>query len=184
MKNNRTEIAQRLRGARDAAGISAAETARALNLTASLYEAYESGDRDIPMGALPQFAALFGMDAAAILTGGDSHAKAFSVTRKGKGAIVERQKAYHYENLASGFSRARMEPYIVTVVPRPGESFHLNSHAGQEFNRVMHGQLELMIDGKTLVLKAGDSIYFDSSLPHGMRAMNDKPVKFLAIITT
>ena len=35
------------------------------------------------------------------------------------------------------------------------------------------------INGKNLVLGKGDSIYFDSSLPHGMKAMNGNPVKFL-----
>jgi quercetin dioxygenase-like cupin family protein len=40
----------------------------------------------------------------------------------------------------------------------------------------------LNINGKNLILNEGDSIYFDSSLPHGMKALNEKPVKFLAVI--
>jgi hypothetical protein len=33
-----------------------------------------------------------------------------------------------------------------------------------------------------LVLFEGDSIYFDATKPHGMKALNGKEVKFLAII--
>ena len=76
-----------------------------------------------------------------------------------------------------------MEPFIVTVEPKPGEPFHLNSHTGQEFDLVMRGTLELMIDRSIVVLEAGDSIYFDASHPHGMRALNDQPACFLAMIT-
>ena len=40
----------------------------------------------------------------------------------------------------------------------------------------------LCVGGKELILEAGDSIYFDSALPHGMKALDGKPVRFLAII--
>jgi quercetin dioxygenase-like cupin family protein len=40
--------------------------------------------------------------------------------------------------------------------------------------------MELYINGKTIILEEGDSIYFDSSKPHGMLAKGDKPVRFLA----
>ena len=58
----------------------------------------------------------------------------------------------------------------------------MNAHPGQEFNMVLEGHLELTIGKKTLQLTEGDSIYFDATLPHGMRALDGKPVRFLAII--
>ena len=45
---------------------------------------------------------------------------------------------------------------------------------------VLEGTMDLYINGKTITLSEGDSIYFDSSKPHGMLAKGDKPVKFLA----
>ena len=45
---------------------------------------------------------------------------------------------------------------------------------------MLEGAMELYIGGKTMILEEGDSIYFDSSKPHGMLAVGDKPVKFLA----
>jgi quercetin dioxygenase-like cupin family protein len=62
------------------------------------------------------------------------------------------------------------------------EDFYQNIHAGQEFNMILEGSMLLNINGKNLTLNEGDSIYFDSSLPHGMKALNDRPVKFLTVV--
>ena len=71
--------------------------------------------------------------------------------------------------------------FIVTVEPKPdAHTIYKNSHSGQEFNLILEGAMELYLGGKTIVLEEGDSIYFDSSNPHGMRAIGDKAVKFLA----
>jgi quercetin dioxygenase-like cupin family protein len=40
----------------------------------------------------------------------------------------------------------------------------------------------LEIDGKEIVLEEGDSIYFDATKPHGMKALNNEKARFLAII--
>jgi quercetin dioxygenase-like cupin family protein len=47
---------------------------------------------------------------------------------------------------------------------------------------VLSGRLMLQFAGKELILEAGDSIYFDARKPHGMKALDGKPVQFLAII--
>jgi len=107
----------------------------------------------------------------------------YFITRKGKGVSVERVSAYKYQSLTSGFTNNVAEIFIVTVEPKPMDTdFYQNIHAGQEFNMVLEGSMMLSINGKTLILNEGDSIYFDSSLPHGMKALNNKPVKFLAVI--
>ena len=41
-------------------------------------------------------------------------------------------------------------------------------HEGQEFNLVIEGRMLLNINGKELILNPGDSLYFDSSIPHGI----------------
>lgn len=184
MKNQRQELALRIRGLREAAGLAPEAAARALGLAAADYARLEGGDSDIPLGVLSQLAALFKTEPAALLTGGDSHARVFYVTRRGKGPVVERRQHYHYESLGAGFQKRAMEPFVVTVQPEPaGAEVHLNAHPGQEFNRVMKGRMKLVIDRHEVILKAGDSIYFDSARPHGMQALDGKPVQFLAIIT-
>ena len=49
-------------------------------------------------------------------------------------------------------------------------------------NYVLEGRLLIGLNGKEIELNPGDSLYFDSSLPHGMKALDGKTVRFLAII--
>ena len=60
--------------------------------------------------------------------------------------------------------------------------YQKHSHAGQEFSLVLEGRMMVNIDGKELILNEGDSLYFNSKLPHGMKALDGKTVRFLAII--
>lgn len=175
------QIAERLRGLRDALDLSVEQTANKIGVDKATYEKYESGESDIPMNFLFQVAQTFDIEISALISGDDARANAFFVTRKGTGMKVERTKAYKYQALAYGFRQAKAEPFEVTVEPN-NNPIHLNTHPGQEFNMVLEGTLLLQVAGNEIVLNEGDSIYFDSTKPHGMKALNNKKVRFLAII--
>lgn len=70
----------------------------------------------------------------------------------------------------------------MTVLPNEHSEVHLSTHEGQEFNYIESGTMELHLDGKVIRLNQGDTIMFDSRKPHGMRAIGDEPLKFIAII--
>ncbi len=175
------QIAERLRGLRDALELSIEEAASKIGIEKSNYEKYESGNSDIPMNFLFQVAQTFGVEISALISGDEARANAFFVTRKGTGVKVERSKAYKYRSLAHGFKGSKAEPFEVSVEPNDNP-IHLNTHPGQEFNLVLEGSLLLSIAGNEITLNEGDSIYFDSSKPHGMKALNGEKVRFLAII--
>lgn len=175
------EIAERLRGLRESVDLSADEMAQKSGISTEQYLSYESGDTDIPMNYICAVAALFNLDAAVLLSGDDTHAQSYFVTRKGLGISVERNKAYKYRDLAGGFKNAKATPFLVTVEPN-NEPIHLNSHAGQEFNLIEKGRLLLQIAGRDIILEEGDSIYFDATKPHGMKALDNDKARFLAII--
>ena len=71
---------------------------------------------------------------------------------------------------------------MVSVVAGALEEVTRNSHKGQEFNYVVEGRMLLHIGNNEIVLGEGDSIIFDSDIPHGMKALDNKRVRFLAII--
>lgn len=175
------QIAARLRGLRESLELTPAQAASKCDVPENDYTTYESGLSDIPMSFICTAAQAFGVETAALITGEDTHPVAFFVTRKGTGAAIERTCCYKYQALAAGFPQKRAIPFEVTVEPGTAE-MHMNSHAGQEFNLVLEGELELQVAGHRLVLQEGDSIYFDATQPHGMRALNDKKVRFLAMI--
>jgi acetyl-CoA synthetase len=58
----------------------------------------------------------------------------------------------------------------------------MSTHAGQEMDYILSGQLRISINGHEETMRAGDSVYYDSSKPHGMVAVGGTPCVFLAIV--
>ena len=175
------QIAERLRGLRDSVDMTTAQMAEKGEVSQTVYEQYESGEVDIPMNFLCNIGKAFNIDTAVLISGDDTHAQTYFVTRKGMGISVERNHAYKYRDLAGGFKNAKATPFLVTVEPN-NEPIHLNTHPGQEFNLVVKGKLLLQIAGTEIVLEEGDSVYFDATKPHGMKALDNQKVRFFAII--
>lgn len=177
------QIAARIKELREIHGISPETLASDFNIPIETYIEYESGNVDIPVSFLYEIAGRFKVELTAILTGEGPRLRTYALVRSGKGVSVERRAQYKYQSLAYNFAGKKAEPFLVTVDPEPDDSpVHYNSHPGQEFNYVLEGTMKLFIDGHELILNQGDSLYFDSAINHGMKAMDGKPVKFLAII--
>ena len=175
------QIGERLRGLRDVLDIPVSEMAETIGISSDKYEKIEAGEMDITISNLMKIAHKYGVSTEELIFAEAPHMKSYYVTRKGQGMSIERTKAYKFQSLVGGFVNHKADVFIVTVEPKPeAQVVYKNSHPGQEFNLVLEGKMELYIAGKTIVLKEGDSIYFDATKPHGMLAMGDKAVKFLA----
>jgi len=181
MNNQIKQIAERLKGLRDSLDLTTGQMAERCGRPEDEISRYETGETDIPMSYLFDVAQKFDIDTSTLISGEEPRMSAYFLTRFGKGKSIERNRAYKYQDLAGGFRRPDFEPFEVTVEPND-EQIHLNSHTGEEFNYVLEGRLQFTIGSKNLILKPGDSIYFDSSHPHGMKALDNRPVRFLAII--
>ena len=175
------QIGERLRGLREVLDIPVSEMAETISVSEEKYARIEAGESDITISNLMKIAHKYGISAEELMFAESAHMKSYFVVRKGQGMSVERTKAYKYQSLVSGFVDHKADVFIVTVEPKPGvHTIYKNTHGGQEFNLVLEGSMELYIGGKTIVLEEGDSIYFDSTKPHGMLAVGNKAVKFLA----
>lgn len=177
------QIAERLKGLRDALELREEEVAADCGIDTGEYRALESGEYDPSISILQRIAHRYGITLDELMFGEEPKMNSYFLTRKGTGISVERVKAYKYELLASGFKRRIGDPFIVTIEPKPEDMpLFYNTHPGQEFHFVIEGRLYVEINGKGLELSPGDSLYFDSGLPHGLMALDGKPVKFLAMV--
>ncbi len=177
------QIGERLKGLRDVLDIPAQEVADLCGVSLDAYTAAENGEGELSLSSLQKISKKYGIAFDVLVFGEEPHMNSYFLTRKGQGLSVERRKAYKYQSLASGFMGRTVDPFIVVVEPKPeGAPVEKNSHQGQEFHVVVEGCLEETIGHKVLVLNPGDSIYFNASLPHCMRALGGKPAKFLAVI--
>ncbi len=72
-----------------------------------------------------------------------------------------------------------MEPFIVDI--RPGaKDATLSTHEGEEFIYVLEGEVELRYGSDSIKLAAGDSVYYDSIVPH--RVSSAAPAKVIAVV--
>jgi transcriptional regulator with XRE-family HTH domain len=176
-------IGERIRGLRDACGVSTETLAAACSLPEKVLESYENGLTDIPVGNLHTIAKYFNVELNTLLTGEEPHLHGYCLTRRDSGVTVNRRLDYQYKSLAFTFADRKAEPFLVTVEPKPeSEPIHLNTHLGQEFDYVLEGMLCISLNGKEFILKEGDSLYYDSGIPHGMKTLNGKSARFLACI--
>lgn len=183
MNDQIKQIAERMKGLREALDISLEEMAEVVNYPVDEYALLESGEKDISVSVLYQISQKYDIELTTLMFGDEPKMSSYFITRKGKGIAVERTKAYKYQSLAAGFSKRKANPFMVTVHPKPEETpIYLNSHPGQEYNYIISGRMLIQINGKDLILEEGDSIYFNSELPHGMKALDGETVNFLAVI--
>ncbi len=183
MRENARDIAQRVRGLREDTGVSATDMARHVQVTPEQYAAYESAAEDIPASVLTEIAVKLNVDLGLLLTGINPTMSVFSVTRKGRGPGVDRRKGYKYENLAASFKGGKFEPFVVSL-PETDRNAPIpqNTHPGQEFNFMLEGSMRVKVLENEVELSEGDSVIFDATKPHGMKAVGGD-AKFLAIIT-
>ncbi len=177
------DVAARLRGLRDSLEISVEEMAQQCGITPEQLIDYESGQRDVPVSFLHRLASAYGVELAALLFGEEPTMNSYFVTRAGRGVKVERTAAYSYQDLAAGFQRRCMAPFLVTIEPSAEDvPMTINVHGGHEFNYVLDGEIEISVGGRVTHLHKGDSIMFDSLRPHGLRAIGGT-ARIIAVIS-
>jgi mannose-6-phosphate isomerase-like protein (cupin superfamily) len=88
-------------------------------------------------------------------------------------------QGWHYEALAYKKVGRNMDPVIIVSGFEENIVF---SHEGEEFIYTLEGTHEFVYDDQTYVLNEGDSIYFDSIIPHSGRSLGKKKAKLLAVM--
>ncbi len=183
MNEDIKKVALRIRELREIEGRTTKEMADFFNVSHETYLQYESGSSDMPISFLSDAANYFGIQVYELLSGKGAKLRLYQVVRSGHGLNIEKSKQYEYQHLAYNFSGNKVLPLLVTVAPQNGEEKpYTNIHKGQEFDYVLEGKILITIGGNEEILEAGDSVYYDSSYPHGMIAIGDTPAKILTLV--
>jgi transcriptional regulator with XRE-family HTH domain len=125
----------------------------------------------------------------------DDHEKLGPViTRSGEAGAAERfvtglpaeigsgHQGLSFKALASDKNGRHMEPFIVDI--EPDASQEQSAHEGEEFIHVLSGNLSLEYGTISEVLNTGDSVYYDSIVPHRVLSADGSAVRILAVIYT
>ncbi len=176
------EIAERMRDLREIMEMSVEKVAQALRITPEEYRAYESGDVELHVSIMSDFCNLMNIDLTDLLTGKSAKLHQFTVVRAGEGVGTDRNKAYKYHNLAYNFVNRKMDPFLIEVEPTDSDEIPMSVHSGHEYHYCLKGQFLMRIGQHDKINSEGDSVYFDSMTPHGMKALGNETAKILVTI--
>ena len=95
---------------------------------------------------------------------------------------IQSRKHMEYHSLARSKADRHMEPFLIDVTATDDMDFVLSSHEGEEFIYVLQGRLEISYGKNSYVLDEGDSIYYDSIVPHHVHGYQGQAAKILAVV--
>ena len=179
------EMASRIKDLRELEGLTTAQMAVKTDVSEAEYIECESGKSDLNFAFIYRCALALNVNVTDIIEGYSPKLASYTVTRAGSGQKVSQAHGMTYYNLAYAFRDRIAEPLFVNSVydeSAQQKDIELTTHAGQECDIVIEGNLMVQVGEHREVLGPGDSIYFDSDTPHGMIAVNGKDCKFYAIV--
>lgn len=179
------EMAGRIRALREIVGLSTAEMAEKTDVEEAEYIACEAGRQDLNFAFLYRCAQALGVDVTDIIEGTGPRLSSYTVTRRGEGQKIEQAHGMIYYNLAAAFKNRIAEPLFVCSVyseEAQHRDIELTTHIGQECDIIVSGTLKVQVGEHIEILRAGDSIYYDSATPHGMIATEGADCLFYAIV--
>jgi transcriptional regulator with XRE-family HTH domain len=156
------------------------ELAERTGQTPEYIEGVESGRSSPPVSFLVRLAGALSIDPGTFLKKTeqaelrDMRAKAYS----------QRTRHYSYQTLTDGGPNDHLRAFMVSIEPRSDHKPVAYKHEGEEFIFVWEGELKLKLGHKTHILKPGESIHFNSDIPHKLTSLSNSPTRCLVVLYT
>jgi transcriptional regulator with XRE-family HTH domain len=182
MKNT----AKRIKDLRILKGLDQQTLAQRAGLARSYITLIESGKKMAAVSTLALIADSLGVGVGELFEDTKSfRSPKIVVDRKAKvqPPVNKTSNGYTYTPLSRGKKNKIMDSFLVRFDKKSRQRYNF-VHKGEEFDYILQGTLKLTYDEEEITLEAGDSVYFDSSVPHKLQAIGDTPVFILSINTT
>lgn len=190
MDNNRI-VGEKIRAIRESRQISIEELVERTGLSAQQIESIEANVVIPSLAPLIKIARALGVRLGTFLDDQDESGAVIcrSEDRTGRSIsfsnnAVSSRTHMQYHSLSASKADRHMEPFIIEVAPTDETSYELSSHEGEEFIYVMEGAVEVSYGKKQHIIEAGDSIYYDSIVPHHVHGFRGQAAKILAVVYT
>ena len=165
-------IGANLRAVLAAKGVGQEEVREALGWDADTMDRVLSDRLSPGISELLRLATWLGVGISRLLGEEEERARRVVKTGRGERVGVDRREFLHYESLAHAFAGRHIEPFVVDLY-RAQAPPEVSRHPGEEFLFVLSGTLQVTVDGEVFHLEEGDSLYFDSVLPHALVSLSE-----------
>lgn len=179
------EMAARIRDLREIEGLSEDYMAGETGISLEEYRACEAGECDLNFAFIYRCAQIFHVDVTDIIEGSSPRLANYTLTRAGEGQHVEHAHGMTYFNMAPHFKKRVAQPlYVLAEYSDEAQlrPIEITSHSGQECDIVLSGQLKVQVGEHIEILNPGDTIYYNSTAPHGMIATGGQDCVFYAFV--
>lgn len=184
-KDNQLEVAigSQVRQFRQDLRMTVAEVAKAAGLSVGMLSKIENGMTSPSLATLRALSVALNVPVTAFFRKYEDQRDA-SYVPAGKGLVIERRgtrAGHEYRLLGHTIGkRVNVEPYLITLSEK-SEIFPLFQHGGVEFIYCLEGEMTYRHGGQTFEMKPGDSLFFDSDVPHGPERLHKLPIRMLSI---
>ena len=182
-------VGEKIKALREQKGLSLKDVADTTGFSTALLSQMENHLVSPSLGTMTKLAKALRVKVGNLL--GETQAEPFTIVRKDERKNVSRfasiegvKYGYSYESLGFDKKDRHMEPFIVTLEPATVRTAKTSVHEGEEFIFVLEGEMEVILGNHTDVLFPGDSIYYDSIIPHRVQCHRDRETKILAVLFT
>ncbi|MFH1539670.1 MAG: cupin domain-containing protein [bacterium] len=180
-------VADRIKKLRKEKGCSLQELAEKSGFSSALLSQIENHLESPPLGTLSKIARALDVEIGYFFE--ETREAPYTIVRhderKGISRVASKmgvKYGYSYESLAFDKKGRHMEPFLVTLEPATQKDRHAYSHEGEEFIFVLDGKMGVTLGGHTDALEPGDSIYFDSTIPHRVECVEGNETKIVAVL--
>lgn len=182
-----TFIGKKIKMLREAKNISVEDMLERTGIDAEFYKLLEE-DKEIPaLGDLIKIVRVLGVRLGMLMDDYQDEGPVIHKAEDVSGNSVMRSRngvsrKITYNSLSSRKGNRHMDTFTLDVTPAIGE-ISLSSHEGEEFLYVLEGEAQISYGKEKYILKVGDSIYFDSIVPHHIGSASDtQSARLLAVI--
>jgi transcriptional regulator with XRE-family HTH domain len=181
-------LGDKVRTIRESRSMSGEQLAERADLAPELVAQIESGAMIPSLSPLIRIARALGVRLGTFLddqehvgpvvsrAGAHEHVVRFSGREKPSGSDLD------FFSLAANKAGRHMEPFLIDIHPLSAEGPRLSTHEGEEFVFVLSGEIEVVYGKETYTLKTGDSMYYDSIVPHHVHAAGRQEARVVAVV--
>jgi transcriptional regulator with XRE-family HTH domain len=182
------DIGAKIKALRSAKKKTLQEVANETGFSPALISQIENNNVSPPIATLARVAKVLGVRVGYFFKD-EGPEEEYEVIRKGERPVIKRvisrtglSHGYTYNALTFKKRDKSMEPFILNVDPNVREDDTLYSHEGEEFLLILEGEVEMVLGEERVVLREGDSIYFQSTVRHRLLSHGGAGATVLAVL--
>jgi quercetin dioxygenase-like cupin family protein len=171
-------IGKKIKRAREGKNMPFDRIANETGFSVDYLKEVEAGQTIPPVGAILQIARALEIDSASLLKEPESK------LQRRISAHTKRTENYAYTTLTPGAENKHLKAFRVVIEAQQehkGVGYH---HEGEEFEYVLSGKVQVTVGDHVNTLAAGDSLHFNSGIPHKLRSVSDERAELIVVIYT